>query len=92
MEISCQKCKAHLFKSYGSTYKLRSRSIRWDSPNGSAVVQCNMCRSLNELPITLKIQPDSAVVLEVGTEVKKSAPKEKLIVAKEAKKSEKERN
>lgn len=83
MEINCQKCKAHLFKSYGSTYKLRSRSIRWDSINDTAIVQCNMCRSFNDIPLALEVQADG-VVFELGAEIKKSN-KEKLVVTKDKK-------
>lgn len=89
MEINCLKCKAHLFKSYGSTYKLRSRSIRWDSLNDTAVVQCNMCRSFTNVPLILKVQADGAV-LELGGEIKKSN-KEKLVVQ-TTKKSEKKQS
>jgi hypothetical protein len=38
-----------------------------------------MCRAFNEVPIALKLSNDK-VVLELGTEIKKSEPKETLIV------------
>lgn len=78
MEFNCSKCNAHLLKSYGATIKLRSRSIRWDNINDTAVVQCNFCRSFNDIPLALKMSGDS-IALEVGVDIKKSA-KEKLVV------------
>jgi hypothetical protein len=89
MEIKCsnKKCNAPLLKSYGATYKLRSRSIRWDTLNDTAVVQCNMCRSFNDIPLELKLT-DGKVVLELGNEIKKSG-REQLIVSADTKKSEK---
>lgn len=88
MEIKCKKCSASLLKSYGGTYKLRSRSIRWDDINGTATIQCNMCRSFNEAPLELRVETDKFVI-EVGKQIKKSQPKEKLIITDKAKNSEK---
>jgi hypothetical protein len=79
MDIKCLSCQASLLKSYGSTYKLRSRSIRWDSLNDTAKVQCNMCRSFNDVPLELKIEPDK-LVIQITNQIKKSSKKEKLVV------------
>lgn len=78
MDIKCSNCQAPLLKSYGTTIKLRSKSIRWDSEHDTAVVQCNMCRSFSDVPLAIKIA-ENGVVLELGKEIKKSV-KEQLIV------------
>lgn len=91
MDFKCHnpQCSASLLKSYGTTYKLRSRHVRWDSLNDTATVQCNLCRSWNDLPLSLRVVDDVGLVLEVGTEVRKSSEKEKLIIIEKAPKSDK---
>jgi hypothetical protein len=82
MELKCSHCNASLFKSYGGTYKLRSRSVRWDSLADTAVAQCNLCRSFNELPLELKIESEK-LIIHVGTQIRKSTTKEKLVIKKD---------
>jgi hypothetical protein len=88
MDIKCKQCNASLIKSYGTVTKLRSRHVRWDNLDDTATVQCNMCRSWSDIPLSLRIQGDN-LMLEVGTEIKKSGEKEKLIITEIASKHEK---
>ena len=90
MDIKCSnpKCNASLLKSYGGTVKLRSRHVRWDSLADTAVVQCNMCRSWSDVALTLKVD-GPGLILELGTEIRKSNDKEKLIITEKASKSDK---
>lgn len=84
MEFKCKSCQAPLLKSYGNTYKLRARHVRWENLHDKAAAQCRFCRAFNELPIKLKVV-DSGMVFEVS-DVKKSEPKEKLIITDKLKK------
>lgn len=88
MDFKCNKCNASLLKSYGNGVKLRSRHIRWETLDNTAVVQCNMCRSWNDMPISLKVH-DVGLVVEVGSEIKKGTEKEKLIITEKATKADK---
>jgi hypothetical protein len=83
MDLKCTSCKASLLKSYGNTIKLRSRSIRWEGED-TAVVQCNICRSFNDLPLELDISSEKPKIRLVA-HIKKSVQKEKLIVTKDKK-------
>jgi hypothetical protein len=82
MDIKCSNCNASLFKSYGNTYKLRSRSIRWDGLDNTATVQCNLCRSFNDMPLELKVD-DAKIVIKVSNRIKKGSLKEKLVIQKD---------
>lgn len=88
MDIKCNNCDAAIMKSYGSAVKLRSRHIRWDSLSDTATVQCNLCRSWSNIPLSLKVEGVD-LVLEVGTEIRKSSDKAKLIITEKATKRDK---
>jgi hypothetical protein len=70
MVINCT-CGAPLLKSYGQTVKLRSKSIRWEGSD-TAIVQCNMCRGFNSLPLEFRAK-GAGFVIELGNEVRKSS-------------------
>lgn len=86
MEIKCKECNAPLLKSYGSTIKLRSRNVRWDTLNDTAVVQCNICRSFTDAPIELRLDNEK-VVLSVGSEIKKSLREQLIVPSKQSPKN-----
>jgi hypothetical protein len=70
MEIYCSNCTSLgnkptvIAKSYGSTLKIRSKSIRYDSLLNKTVAQCNYCRSFIDIPISMNLipEPDKFVV------------------------------
>lgn len=68
MIVNC-KCQSNgkptvIAKSYGTTFKINSKSVRYDSATNKTTAQCNYCRDFVDIPVTMNVEPEKFVITE----------------------------